>query len=223
MILRCPFCGHSHDQWICDLFCGKGGAAMGYHQAGLGVIGVDIEPQARYPFEFHQADALEVLEGDVFFAGFDAVHASPPCQDHIRSGMVPRHGTGWMLAETRRRLQARGLPWVIENVPGAPMRADLKLCGCMFGLELRRERWFETSWRAFDLRPPCHHSEPPVGVYGHPRGGEPGKTLGWGTYKDWVRAMGIDWMDTEGLAQAIPPAYTEYIGTQLLNHLAVTA
>jgi DNA (cytosine-5)-methyltransferase 1 len=90
----------------------------------------------------------------------------------------------------------------------------------MFDLdELRRERWFETSWHAFDLRPSCHHPKPPVGVYGHPRGGEPGKTLGWGTYKDWVRAMGIDWMTSDELRQAIPPAYTEYIGRLLLDAL----
>jgi hypothetical protein len=203
---------------VLDLFCGAGGAAMGYHRAGFDVTGVDTEPQPHYPFTFVQADAMTWP-----LDGFDAIHASPPCQDHIRGGMHPIHGTGWLLAATRERLTATGLPWVIENVPGAPMRPDLKLCGCVFGLEVRRERWFETSWHAFTLRQPCHHPEPAIGVYGHPRGGEPGKTWGWGTHNDWVRAMDIDWMTSDELRLAIPPAYTEYIGRQLLDVLEVAA
>lgn len=122
----------------------------------------------------------------------------------------PEAGHGWMLAETRRRLiRDWGGPWVIENVPGARMRVDLKLCGCMFGLPgLRRERWFETSWHAFDMRPPCHHTGKAVEVYG---GG--GATKGRMT--DRIAAMGIEWMSRRELNQAIPPAYTEYIGHML--------
>ena len=138
---------------LLDLFCGAGGAAMGYHRAGFDVVGVDINPQPNYPFEFVQADAMEFLKnrgrGWWSMKRFDAIHASPPCQDHMRGGQHPPHGTGWMLNACRRMLTDHGIPWVIENVPGAPMRADYRLCGCQFGLRLRRERWFETSWQGF--------------------------------------------------------------------------
>ena len=150
---------------LLDLFCGAGGCSMGYHRAGFDVTGVDIRQMSRYPFEFHKADALEFP-----LDGFDAIHASPPCQDHsvTQNFTTRRHGSGWMLAATRERLEASGLPWVIENVPGAPMRPDFKLCGCMFGLKrLKRERWFETSWHGFDLRSPCLHLEPVITVAGH--------------------------------------------------------
>jgi DNA (cytosine-5)-methyltransferase 1 len=125
-----------------------------------------------------------------------------------------------MLAATRDRLLAQSLPWVIENVPGAPMRSDYKLCGCMFGLrKLKRERWFETSWHAFDLRQPCNHPEPVISVTGT---GTPTGT--WKVYgslrtADFGAVLGIDWMNREELSQAIPPAYTQLIGEQLLAHL----
>jgi len=205
---------------LLDLFCGAGGAGMGYHRAGFDVVGVDIEPQKNYPFEFHQADA-----NDFPLDGFDAIHASPPCQDHM---LTPHgvHGTGWMLDHTRQRLLAQSAPWVIENVPGAEMRADFRICGCQVGLELRRERFFETSWASptiFDL-PPHHHTGPALSVVGH---GTPtwvrdkwveryGRTPKIGDYK---AAMGIDWMNRDELSQAIPPAYTEHIGRQLLEYL----
>ena len=116
---------------LLDLFSGAGGAAVGYHRAGFDVVGVDIEPQPHYPFEFHQADAMTFPS-----SGFDAIHASPPCQAFSIAakykGTAGRHKD--LLTPTRTRLQAAGLPWVIENVPGAPMRADYLLCGCMFGL-----------------------------------------------------------------------------------------
>ena len=203
---------------LLDLFCGAGGAAMGYHRAGFDVVGVDIKPQPRYPFEFHQGDAMTWP-----LDGFDAIHASPPCQDHSATKHLHgrTHGTGWMLAATRERLQASGLPWVIENVPGADMRADYRLCGCMFDLPgLRRDRWFETSWHGFELRPPCYHTGNAVTVAGH---GTDGRFYREGlrlqTQEDRQRAMGIDWMTQEGLSQAIPPAYTHHIGLQLLAHL----
>ena len=144
---------------LLDLFCGAGGAGMGYHRAGFEVVGVDISPQPRYPFEFIQADAMTYP-----LAGFDFYHASPPCQDHMRSPMRGQqlHDTGWILPATRERFKATGRPWVIENVPGAPMRADLKLCACMFGhTEIRRERWFETDPALFRVWPPgCYHPGP---------------------------------------------------------------
>jgi DNA (cytosine-5)-methyltransferase 1 len=205
---------------LVDLFSCAGGGAVGYHRAGFEVVGVDKDPQPNYPFEFVQADALEVLADRDFMAQFDAGHGSPPCQDHIRGGLQDVHGTGWMLAESRRGLEASGLPWVIENVPGAPMRADYQLCGSQFGLPVRRHRWFETSWHGFSLMPPCDHSRPVVGVYGHAHG----QTGAWpgmlpGTLESWSAAMGIDWMTADELGQAIPPAYTVLIGRELHSHL----
>jgi DNA (cytosine-5)-methyltransferase 1 len=216
---------------LLDLFCGAGGAAMGYHRAGFDVVGVDVEPQPRYPFTFHQCDALAVLSmiTDKAFRFpewecFDAIHASPPCQDHTRGGSHPVHGTGWMLAATRAQLEAQPAPWVIENVPGAPMRADLKLCGCMFGLRLpgmrlERERWFETSWGAFEMRPGCHHTGPAISVTGHGTTTYARDKLGRNPTIAEYRALmgGIGWMNRDELSQAIPPAYTEHVGRMLLE------
>lgn len=210
---------------LLDLFCGAGGAAMGYHRAGFDVVGVDIQPQPNYPYEFHQGDALGML-GIVARLGLpnrrgrvDAIHASPPCQRYMRSGNVDREKHPDLLGPTRELLEQTGLPWVIENVPGAPMRADLLLCGSMFGLKVRRHRWFETNW-GIDPFPPfaCDHSQPVAGVYGHPHG-EGGAARGMlpGTLESWSEAMDIDWMSTSELALAIPPAYTEWIGCQLLE------
>jgi DNA (cytosine-5)-methyltransferase 1 len=205
---------------LLDLFCGAGGAGMGYHRAGFEVVGVDINPQPHYPFKFHQADALEYLAE--YGHEFDAIHASPPCQDFIPT--IPRlHGTAHFLADVRRSLLKTSVPWVIENIPGAPMRADFRLCGCMFDLpRLRRQRLFETSWHGFALLPPCHHPEHPVSVTGH---GAPSSNF----YRDKLKgpefgklcrlAMGIDWMTRDELSQAIPPAYTEFIGRQLMAAL----
>lgn len=219
---------------LLDLYCGEGGAGTGYARAGFDVIGVDVAPQRRYPFRFVQADALAVLSdpGELDRLGIgpvDAIHASPPCQDHMRHRNRV-HGTGWMLAATRSKLAATGLPWVLENVPGAAMRPDLKLCGCMFGLEITdhagrlrhlvRERWFETSPPLFDLRAPCSHRGRHLSVAGH---GEPSRSRldgGRGVPLAGRRAlMGCEWMSREGLAEAIPPAYTEYVGGLLLAAL----
>jgi DNA (cytosine-5)-methyltransferase 1 len=193
------------------------------------VIGVDINPQKNYPFEFHQADALEALtdyldSGDGQLA---AVHASPPCQAYSQAALSQRNaGKEYpdLLAATRDLLNATGLPWVIENVPGAPMRPDFKLCGCQFGLELRRERWFETSWNGYDLRPRCHHPHPVVSVVGHGTPSWVREQLGYNpTIADYRAAMGIDWMNRNELSQAIPPAYTEYIGGYLLTEATMEA
>jgi DNA (cytosine-5)-methyltransferase 1 len=227
---------------LLDLFAGAGGAAMGYHRAGFDVVGVDIRPQPRYPFEFHQADALDVLDAlagacgptpnsnsklDLTFAGtyFDAIHASPVCKLYtVASLSHRRRGAEYpnQIPGTRTVLQATGRPWVMENVPGAPLRPDIKLCGCMFALPgLRRERWFETGgWAPFDLYPGHNHDRPPVTVAGH---GQPSWTRAHGHapagVREWRLAMGIGWMTRDELAQAIPPAYTQYIGEQLLDHL----
>lgn len=215
---------------LLDLFCGAGGCSVGYHRAGFDIVGVDIKPQPNYPYEFIQDDALALL-GDylardhalrlVEYGPIDAIHASPPCQNYIRGGNAARDGRHPdLLAPTRTLLEQTGLPWVIENVPGAPMRVDYVLCGSMFGLGIRRHRWFETSWNGFDLTLCCDHSKPVTGVYGHPHG----KAGGWpgmlpSDHQTWSREMDIDWMTTAELKLAIPPAYTELIGHQLLAHL----
>jgi DNA (cytosine-5)-methyltransferase 1 len=219
---------------LLDLFCGAGGAAVGYHRAGFDVVGVDVDPQKHYPFEFIQADAIRILSllADDLEPGmrlgaapFDAVHASPPCQDHMQTPHVP-HGTGWMLPASRFYLKKQKRPWVIENVPGADMRTDYKLCGCRFNLpNLRRERWFETSWQGFDMSPPHHHTEPAISVVGHGTPTWVRQKLGRNpTIAEYRAAMGgIDWMNRDELSQAIPPQYTEYIGRQLLDHLQAGA
>ncbi len=203
---------------LLDLFCGAGGAAMGYHRAGFDVVGVDIEPQPRYPFEFRQADALTFpLEG------FDAIHASPPCQDHsMMQHRVGIHGTGWMLAAMLDRLALSTVPWVVENVVGAVMPSPLIICGASFGLgasglDLPRHRVFQTSMAMLSY--PCSHRPGKTfGVYGHGPNSWHRRKLGRTfTLAEMRDAMGIYWMDREELVQAVPPAYTEWIGTQLLR------
>jgi DNA (cytosine-5)-methyltransferase 1 len=213
---------------LLDLCCGAGGAAVGYHRAGFDVVGVDCMPQPRYPFEFHQADALTFPLDE-----FDAVHASPPCQRFTRAGWrraninarYPQSRHPDVLTPLRIRLTAAGLPFVIENVPGAPMRVDLELCGSMFGLPIRRHRWFEASWPLSPFTLTHRHEGRIFSIFGHGAGN---KTRGqhrgdWGTVAQWRDAMGIDWMVRDELSQAIPPAYTEWVGRQLLAVLTGVA
>lgn len=203
---------------LLDLFCGAGGAAVGYHRAGFEVTGVDNRPQPRYPYEFHQADAMTYP-----LDGFDVIHASPPCQDHsVLSSRTPDHGTGWMLAATRARLQKQSAVWIIENVPGAPMRADFYLCGAMFGLRTYRHRLFELDERVTTLLATPPHSRHRIKTSTKNRAsdlstglnisvtGDPGSSIG-------PLCMGIDWMTGNELSQAIPPAYTQFIGAQLAD------
>jgi DNA (cytosine-5)-methyltransferase 1 len=221
---------------LLDLFCGAGGAAMGYHRAGFDVVGVDIEPQPRYPFEFVQADALKFLNRMIGEAvDFDAVHASPPCQAY---SVLRRANPGAeypdLVAPTRELLEATGLPWVMENVPGAPLCPSIVLCGSLFGLgsgkrQLRRHRLFESN--ILLMQTECRHQGEAVGVYGGgPTGrytfengvrkGLKGRRGGYqGTMDERREAMGIDWMTSKELNNAIPPAYTEFIGQQLLQHI----
>lgn len=184
---------------ILDLFSCAGGAGMGYHRAGFEVVGVDIRPQPNYPFEFHQADAMTYP-----LDGFDAIHASPPCQAYANvtrwRGDQSTHPD--LLQPTVDRLRASGVPWVVENVPGAPMDPDLVLCGSMFGLRVRRHRWFLTSWGAFALVPSCDHR----GLLAFEHKGE----------REYADAMGCTWMTAVEGRQAIPPAYTEFIGRHLM-------
>jgi DNA (cytosine-5)-methyltransferase 1 len=214
---------------ILDLFCGAGGCSVGYARAGFEVVGVDIVPQPNYPFELYEADALSTLRDahQDWLDDFDAIHASPPCQAYTQSALSQRNaGKVYpdLLAETRDLLEQTGLPWVIENVPGAPMRPDFKLCGCQVGLELRRERWFETSWHGFQMATPHHHPHAVPSVVGHGTPSWVREQLGYKpTIADYRASMGIDWMNRNELSQAIPPAYTELIGAQLLDHLRAKA
>ncbi len=204
---------------LLDLFCKQGGCSVGYARAGWDVEGVDIKPQPRYPYTFHQGDALAFLREHGH--RFDAIHASPPCQRYTTGGRVKnREQRPDLLGPTRDALDELGKPYVIENVPEAPIRADLVLCGSMFGLEVRRHRLFECSLPLAAMLHPCDHSRPVAGVYGKTHG----KAGAWpgmlpSTVEVWSRAMGIDWMDAKGLAEAIPPAYTELIGRALLEAL----
>jgi DNA (cytosine-5)-methyltransferase 1 len=205
---------------LLDLFCGAGGAAMGYSRAGFDVVGVDIKPQPHYPFEFHQADAMTFP-----LDGFDAIHASPPCQDHsMARNSAGLHGTGWMLEATMERLRVQAAPWIVENVEGARMPTAMILCGATFGLgasgmDLPRHRQFETSWAM--LSHPCSHRVGhTMGVYGHGTNAWHSEQIGRNlTVAEMREAMGVDWMTRDELNQAIPPAMTEWIGLQLLAAL----
>lgn len=202
---------------LLDLFCGAGGASVGYARAGFEVVGVDIVDQPRYPFEFHQADAMTFP-----LDGFDAVHASPPCQAYSVSTAGFRHGGKSypdLVAPTRARLRTGGVPWVIENVPGAPIRPDYRLCGCLFDLGIKRERWFETSWHGFELRSPCHHAEPLMNTLRKSHGPWYRIHRRTPTRGEIAHAMGVEWMRGEEFSQAIPPAYTLHIGSMLMEYL----
>jgi DNA (cytosine-5)-methyltransferase 1 len=227
---------------ILDLFCGAGGAAMGYYRAGFDVVGVDIKPQPRYPFEFIQADALEVLTYEALphdALDFDAIHASPPCQfgTSLRS-LHPGKSYANLIAPVRDLLSRTGLPFVIENVEGAAehLQSPLKLCGSAFGLHLRRHRYFECS--GFDaMSPGCAHGwqsrrfispdqrlrnqTAVVPIHGEGKMltsviGVYGSLNYAGELELRKQAMGIDWMTNAELTQAIPPAYTEHVGGYLM-------
>jgi DNA (cytosine-5)-methyltransferase 1 len=193
---------------------------MGYHRAGFDVVGVDIEPQKNYPFEFHQADALEYLEAHGH--EFDAIHASPPCQAYsVSTEGLRNSGKEYpdLLGPVREALEALGKPYVIENVPGAPLRADYELCGCYFGLALRRERWFETNWMPAPRLYAHDHTEPAWTITGT---GTPSYTIrkmGILTVRTARDVMGMQWASRKELSQAIPPAYTELIGSDWIGAL----
>ena len=193
---------------------------MGYHKAGFEVTGVDIKPQTRYPFRFVQGDALEYLRNHGH--EFDAIHASPPCQVYSMASQQWR-GEGKkysdLVAPTRKELQKIGKPYVIENVPGAPLVNPIKLNGAMFGMKLRRVRLFETSFdMPFYLLPNEGKS---MFRMGRPvKEGDIITPVGHFSNVPYARrVMGIEWMTGAELTQAIPPAYTEYIGRELMKVL----
>ena len=201
---------------LLDLFCGAGGAATGYHRAGFDdITGVDIKPMPRYPFRFIQGDALEYLAAHGH--EYDVIHASPPCQHY--SWSAARWGKDNypdLVDKTRKMLDATGKPYIIENVIGAPLRNRFILDGQMFGLGVIRKRQFESNLFIF--------GHPPVPVNGSVKDGDIMTVAGHGgdgraALHLWKKAMGIDWMSKVELTQAIPPAYTEFIGKQLLERL----
>ena len=212
---------------LLDLFCCAGGAGIGYSLAGFEVVGVDIRPQPNYPLQFIQADALKL---DMkFIASFDAVHASPPCQSY--SDLAKRNGNAdkWprLIEPVRKMLRRSGLPYVMENVEGAPLLNPVVLCGTMFPkLRVLRHRLFETN---FEMIPPPHKKHPKVHTFDK-RKSHYGKTDEW---KDFVQvtgggnctlaaardAMSIDWMSKGEINESIPPAYTQFVGRHLMQNL----
>lgn len=215
---------------LLDLFCGAGGAAMGYHRAGFTVTGVDIEPQPHYPFEFIQRDVMEYISADGWWAGYDIVHASPPCQAFTRMRFLTQHKRHPdLLTPTRNAVRLAGIPFVIENVPGAPLENPIVLCGTMFGLRVLRHRLFETNPEVYFLPGQCQHIGMSTGRKNiRPNGRLASLSDGFSyvtvtghsfLVDDARQAMGIDWMTGKELAQAIPPAYTEWLGRRILEKL----
>jgi DNA (cytosine-5)-methyltransferase 1 len=219
---------------LLDLYCKAGGASKGYADAGFEVTGIDIKKQKRYPFEFIQADCLEILQDLDYLRTFDVITASPPCQTHSRTKHLrdAQGGTTTkidLIPQTREALIASGKPYVIENVPGAPLIKPVQFCGSSFGLKVRRHRLFESNLELTGSV--CKHKEQgkPIGVYGamndtaqgldkttgkYVIGGSTAKTV-----EEARQAMGIDWMIWGELVEAIPPAYTYEIGKQLITML----
>lgn len=207
---------------LLDLYCGAGGAAEGYRRAGFDeILGIDIRPQKHYPFEFTQADALQFMSSPCSLAGFDAVHASPPCQRYSRitgsrKGGELKHPD--LVDPTRKMLIASGLPYIIENVVGAPLIDPIMLCGWTFGFETYRHRLFEGS---FPLTAPVHkRHETPASSAGN---WKPGTFISIAGHFAPVAmgrtALDIDWMTQGELAESVPPYFTEYVGRQLLGQL----
>ena len=211
---------------LLDLFCGAGGASEGYAKAGFEVTGIDVKHGKRYPHTYIRGDVRDYLHVE-FLSQFDAIAASPPCQTfsatkHLRNAQGKSTSKVNMIPEVRNALIASSKPYIIENVPNAPLINPIQLCGSGFGLKVRRHRLFESNVPLVGNA--CNHKEQgkPVGIYGSmrdeiPNGGHTAKTMA-----EANEAMGIDWMIWGELVESIPPAYTEYLGKQLINNLWIT-
>lgn len=214
---------------LLDLFCCQGGASAGYVRAGFDVVGVDITLQPRYPFAFRQADALDYLRrlmasGEL--ARFAAIHASPPCQEYSTLKSMKTRQYPDLLAPTRELLMQTGLPWVLENVSTAKMAHGTVICGTALGLNVRRHRRFDASFLLWSPGP-CRHQPDNINVYGH---GVWNYRQRDEQHKHWQRqnssqcpltvaegraAFEVEWMTQHGMAECVPPAYTEWIGRQI--------
>jgi len=207
---------------LLDLYCKAGGASKGYQLAGFEVVGVDIKKQKRYPYKFIQADCLELMKDMEFLKSFDVITASPPCQthsitQHLRNAQGKSTDKIDLIPQTREALIASGKPYVIENVPGSPLINPIKMCGSAFGLKVRRHRLFESNIQLTSSI--CNHKEQgkPVGIYGSMRDEIPGGGHTAKSIEQAREAMGIDWMIWGELVESIPPAYTQFIGEQIIK------
>jgi DNA (cytosine-5)-methyltransferase 1 len=200
-----------------DLFCGAGGVALGLDRAGYDVVGVDVNPQPRYPFHFVHDDAIKILSDWTYLQQFALIWASPPCQGYSVANNCQKKEYPKMIPDVRQDLLASGRPFVIENVPGAPLIAPITLCGTMFGLKTYRHRLFETLERVD--APMVHPEHEQKAARGRKPGEDDFMTV-FGHFSDQKRAkeaMGIPWMTRDELGEAIPPVYAEFIGRQLLG------
>ncbi|MFE9386098.1 SAM-dependent methyltransferase [Streptomyces sp. NPDC007025] len=211
---------------LLDLFCCQGGAARGYTDAGFDVVGVDKDPQPRYPYTFIQADALDFVREHG--AGFDFIHASPPCQLDSDCQRIQGRTHPDLIAPARAGLEATGRPWVIENVRGAlpKLREPVLLCGAMFGLATYRHRYFETGG-GFTLTQPPHpaHTAPQAKMGRPVPPGHYGQYVGNFSGVPQARTvLGVPWMNRDGIRECIPPAYTQHIGrAALADRMGVAA
>jgi DNA (cytosine-5)-methyltransferase 1 len=206
---------------LLDLYCCAGGAGAGYYLAGFDVVGVDKNPQPRYPFEFIQADALEYLQEHGH--EYDAIHASPPCQLWASGHNPNRHTYPDLIAPTRELLEALGLPYIIENVPRAPLENPIMVCGAALGcttsdMQLHRHRHFESNIALVGTD--CGGKIRPITLSvtgtGTPTGSY--RALGRAAkLQEFKDIMGMEWANRKELSEAIPPAYTEYLGKQLIQ------
>lgn len=219
---------------LLDLFCCQGGASRGYVDASFDVVGVDIDPQPRYPYEFVQADAIDYLRDHGH--EFDAIHASPPCQSFLNLGKVNvALGRDYdypnLIGPVRELLIELGKPYIIENVQDASTHLidPVRVCGTGLNRPIRRHRLFESNIPLQGVA--CDHkkfSEPKYWTGWRPKGEKRLSTVvqvygNAGGQHEWPEAMGIDWMDRHGFVEAIPPAYTEHVGLQLIDHLEKVA
>jgi DNA (cytosine-5)-methyltransferase 1 len=206
---------------VLDLFCGMGGAGMGYHQAGYEVFGVDKAFQPFYPFKMEQKDVFAFLE-NANPDDYDLIHASPPCQAYSFATVKHRNlGKEYpdLVGPTRDALKKFGKPYIMENVLNAPLDNPITLCGEMFGLRVIRHRLFESNMPIQAPPHKPHRGRVRDGYYVTVVGHGGGVKWGSSSLREWQDAMGIWWGDRKGLTQAIPPAYTRYLGIEARKYL----
>jgi len=204
---------------ILDLFCKAGGAGMGYYRAGFEVVGVDCEPQKNYPFEFIKMDAFDAIKN--FGPCFDVIHASPPCQRYsVLTPKEHKNNHPDLLGPIREAIKASKVKnYVIENVSGARslMIDPIMICGTMFGMNLWRHRYFECNPVLTFPPAGCNHSTRPIMISGRSNRRINGKRVGESTAQECRAESGLHWMTREEMDQAIPPAYTEWIGRRIIE------